>query len=296
MLKYLYIVMKNEKIKAKNTISYDTLAFESVKSRQLTRFVNYKKYEKSVGLTDIIPLFIGYENCLPAHSFGPFARSSYLIHYVTSGKGVYERGGKKYTVKKGEAFIIYPDEATTYTADKENPWSYIWVAFEGSLASELLVLERPVVKINGEPFYEVKNLVDTADYISAEKVASVIMQVFNDIFAVKNTRSNVITQIENYVKTQYMTDISVDGIALAVRLDRRYLSRLFKNEKGVSLQDFIITVRLERAKELLLRGVKVKDVASNCGYQSQFNFTKAFKKRFNVSPSKYIKTKKSTTN
>lgn len=286
--------MKNQKNKSKNVISYDTLAFESVKSRHLTRFVSYKKYENSVGLTDIVPLFIGYENCLPAHSFGPFARSSYLIHYVTAGKGVYERGGKKYVVKKGEAFIIYPDEATVYTADKENPWSYVWVAFEGGLASELLSLERPVVKIDGAPFYEVKNLVDTADYISAEKVTSLIMQTFSDIFSVKNTRSNVITQIENYVKTQYMTDISVDGIALAVRLDRRYLSRLFKNEKGISLQNFIINVRLERAKELLLRGVKVKDVASNCGYQSQFNFTKAFKKRFGVSPLNYSKTQKST--
>ena len=99
MLKYLRCNMKNKNSKVNNAISYDTLAFESVKSRHLTRFVNVRKYENCKGLSDIVPLFIGYENCLPNHSFGPFGRSSYLIHYVVSGKGVFISKGKKYNVK-----------------------------------------------------------------------------------------------------------------------------------------------------------------------------------------------------
>lgn len=269
--------------------SYDTLAFEKVKSRQLTRFVNVRKYENSNGLTDIIPLFVGFENCLPNHSFGPFGRSSYLIHYVFQGKGVFISKGKKYQVKEGEAFIITPEEITTYTADAVNPWSYVWVAFEGGLANELKKLEKPVIALDGKPFEEIKSAVISGEQISAEVVSSIILRVFSEIFNKKKQTENITLQIENYIKTQYMTDISVDGIASAVGLDRRYLGRLFKNEKGVSVQDYIITTRLSRAKELLKRGVKVSDTSVMCGYKDPFNFTKIFKKRFNLSPREYQK-------
>ena len=87
--------MSNTGKKNYSNVNYETLAFENVKSRHLTRFVNFRKYEVSNGLSDVIPLFIGYENCLPNHSFGPFGRSSFLIHNVTSGKGVFIAKGKK---------------------------------------------------------------------------------------------------------------------------------------------------------------------------------------------------------
>ena len=281
--------MKKEKYKLK-TENFETLAFEKVKSRQLTRFINYRKYESGVALNDLTPLFIGYENCLPGHSFGPFGRSSYLIHYVISGKGVFMSKGKKYVVKKGDAFIIAPDEITTYVADSVEPWSYVWIAFNGNLASELKSLERPVISLSEEPFNQVKNLVLTSKIIYAETITAILFNVFNDIFNKKRNDENVVKQIENFVKTQFMTDISVDGIALAVGLDRRYVGRLFKNETGVSLQNFIIETRLNRAKELLLRGYKVSDAAVMSGYNDPFNFTKMFKKRFKISPRSYAKT------
>ena len=284
--------MSNTGKKNYSNVNYETLAFENVKSRHLTRFVNFRKYEVSNGLSDVIPLFIGYENCLPNHSFGPFGRSSYLIHYVTSGKGVFIAKGKKYNVKKGEAFIIMPDEITTYTADKNDPWSYVWIAFNGSLASELKTLEKPVISLREAPFIEVKNLVLSGEGISAEIVSSIILRVFADAFNRKRQNENIAKQIENYIKTQYMTDISVDGIALAVGLDRRYVGRLFKNETGVSVQDFIINVRLDRAKYLLSRGYKVREASVMSGYKDPFNFTKMFTKRFGVSPRAYAKNNK----
>lgn len=280
----------NTKNSKNNKINYDELlAFESVKSRHLTKFVNVRKSNLNVKYNDIIPLFIGYENCLPNHSFGPFARSSYLIHYVTEGKGVFVKKGKKYKVGKGEAFIISPDEITTYTADNLAPWSYVWIAFNGSLAKELDYLERPVVKLSDGLFSEVKNMVLGNTAVYQEEITSIIFKIFSQIFSSKNQIEDVAMQIVNYIDTQYMTDITVDGIASSVGFDRRYVGRMFKKLTGISVQEYIIKTRLDRAKELLKRGYKVSATAVMCGYNDQFNFTKMFTKRVGVSPREYAK-------
>ena len=51
--------MSNIGKKNYSNVNYETLAFENVKSRHLTRFVNFRKYEVSNGLSVVIPLFIG---------------------------------------------------------------------------------------------------------------------------------------------------------------------------------------------------------------------------------------------
>lgn len=42
----------------------------------------------------------GYEECEPGHSFGPAVRKSYMIHYITSGKGIFKCEGKEYHLEK----------------------------------------------------------------------------------------------------------------------------------------------------------------------------------------------------
>ena len=83
---------------------------------------------------DINPLLVGSEDCEPLHSYGPTIRTYYLIHYVVSGKGRFRCPDKEFCLGAGDLFLIPPDEVMFYQADKKEPWSYIWVGFESSLA------------------------------------------------------------------------------------------------------------------------------------------------------------------
>ena len=82
--------------------------------------------------------FCGSENCSPSHSFGPAIRPHYLLHVILSGRGIYQKAGTIYPLKKGDAFLIPPLESTYYQADQKDPWSYAWVGFDGKECENLL--------------------------------------------------------------------------------------------------------------------------------------------------------------
>ncbi len=87
----------------------------------------------------------GWEECKPLHSYGPYARNHYLFHYVISGTGILESTDSNgvtstYKIKSGEGFMIFPKQVNTYYADKEHPWEYTWLEFDGLRVKEVLEL------------------------------------------------------------------------------------------------------------------------------------------------------------
>ena len=82
-------------------------------------------------------------------------------------------------------------------------------------------------------------------------------------------------------------DISVEKIAMLLHMNRSYLSRYFKQNYGMTIQDYLIQTRLYHASRLLKTGATVQDTANMVGYLDAFNFSKIFKKNTGVSPSVY---------
>ena len=83
-------------------------------------------------------------------------------------------------------------------------------------------------------------------------------------------------------------DISVRSIAERVYLHPVYLSKLFKSETGESLGDYIIRVKMERARWLLAHtNRKIYEITAELGYQNPQYFSKMFKKHFGVTPLEY---------
>jgi YesN/AraC family two-component response regulator len=74
------------------------------------------------------------------------------------------------------------------------------------------------------------------------------------------------------------------------------MSKLFKQETGESPINYLIKIRMEKAKELLVKEeLSVKEIANSVGYQDAYHFSKLFKKYTGNSPSDYIKKKTSTS-
>ena len=69
-----------------------------------------------------------------------------------------------------------------------------------------------------------------------------------------------------------------------MNLDRRYLSRLFKEKTGRSIQQYLLEVRLQEADGYLLQGCSVREAAQLSGYEDVSNFSKLYKHHFGKTP------------
>lgn len=87
-----------------------------------------------------------------------------------------------------------------------------------------------------------------------------------------------------------MATASLQTAAAHVNLNPVYLSRYFKNKTGTNYIDYLISVKMKRAAELLqAKENKISKISEMVGYSNEKNFSRAFKKYFGVSPNEYRK-------
>ena len=254
----------------------------------------------------------GYEQCAPLHSFGPFIRNHYLFHYIISGRGSLDATAadgvitRRYQLKAGQGFLICPGLINTYFADERAPWKYVWIEFDGLRASESL---RYAGLSAAHPIYEAEDAAQSAQvrdlmvYIAEHPDSSPLhligyLYLFMDaLIRSSSTRLNAqgnqlqdfyIQEAVNYIEQNYQRNLTVEEVADACRLNRSYFSKLFRENMGCPPQEFLIGVRLAKAAELMCSSsAPISEIAVRCGYSNQFHFSRAFKKRYGISPQKW---------
>ena len=98
------------------------------------------KFYIESSLKPITPRQCGRQECAPGYSFGPFTRDFWILHFVTCGKGYFTNSHGTVEITQNQVFIIRPYEITSYTADKDDPWTYIWIGFSTELPVPLPIV------------------------------------------------------------------------------------------------------------------------------------------------------------
>lgn len=101
----------------------------------------------------------------------------------------------------------------------------------------------------------------------------------------------VAEQIADYLEVHYPERITLDQIAENMYLSPFYISKLFKAEMGKSPIRYVIHLRMEHAKDLLVsqKKMSVSEVAAAVGYDDIYHFSKLFKKEYGIPPTKFRK-------
>lgn len=250
----------------------------------------------------------GYEQCAPLHSFGPFIRNHFLFHYIISGLGTLLSTApngqiRRYDLEAGQGFLICPGLVNTYSADEKEPWKYTWLEFDGLRAAEFLGYAglSPTQPIfwtrDGQQGDSVRDIMlHIADHSEASPLY-LIGQLYLFLDALAQASATRLTakggQLKDfyiqeavvYMEQNYQRNLTVEEIADTCRLNRSYFSKLFKESMGCPPQEFLIRMRMIKATELMRAGgTSIGDIAVQCGYPNQFHFSRAFKKRYGVSP------------
>lgn len=249
----------------------------------------------------------GMSRTEPFHSFGPAIKPHYVIHFVLSGKGRFSIGNKDYFLEEGYGFLIPPDELTFYQADEENPWTYVWVGFNGSMAEELvksmgLSVSTPVFKSDKEKEFT-KAVMDMMEHntfgVANDLRRSGQLYLFLSLIAESahieekgemDKADYYVRRAVEFILSNYCNPIKITDVADYVCINRSYLYTLFKNAMGMSPQQFLTTFRITKAAELLqMTDLPVESIALSCGYSDPLVFTKSFKQMKKMSPSSYRK-------
>ena len=100
--------------------------------------------------------------------------------------------------------------------------------------------------------------------------------------------SNYVEQCQDYVRKHYREKIYAEDIAESLGISAAYLSRLFHKEAGMRLQDYILSVRLDHAANLLMYSDEpIARIAEYVNFPSQSYFGRVFKEKMQMSPRRY---------
>ena len=101
-------------------------------------------------------------------------------------------------------------------------------------------------------------------------------------------RRQIVEQAISYMRDHLDQALSLNDVASVVAVSPRHFIRLFKQETNQPPMEFLINLRLDKARELLKTpGKRVTDVCCEVGYSSLSHFVRLFKRRFGVTPGRY---------
>lgn len=211
----------------------------------------------------------GYSICKAGHSFGPAVRPNYILHYVLDGRGTYRIGSRIYHLEREQGFLIEPNVMTFYQADAQQPWTYLWIGFQGTRADRLMReigLSYRVPTFSSGCGAELQQIVEQilqSDRADIEQQLFVQAQMYtffshiahsvfiqNGGFQMDKQNYYVQAAVE-YIQTNYARSIKVHDIAEYVGVSRSYLTTLFQSILHTSPNAYLTNFRLSRAKEQL---------------------------------------------
>jgi AraC-like DNA-binding protein len=272
------------------------------------RFVGLDGVRKSA--IDLALSYCGIQQCSPLHNNGPEIRDTSFIHIIRSGKGVLKMDGREYHLQSNQAFLIPAGVKAQYTADKNDPWHYMWVGFSGLMSEESMAMagfsrEHPVRSVLNvqQLLKDVEGMIETYHLTFTNELRRngcffhFISHLIEDYQAQGTLEGLSNLQCAQYARKAYhfimehfSEQIKIQELAEQFGVSRNYLYACFKEVYKVSPKQFLNAVRMEHASSLLLsKYLYISQVAHQVGFEDELAFSKAFKEFHHLSPTEFRK-------
>ena len=253
--------------------------------------------------TDIYVDEFGYGQCTSGYIFGE-TRKNYLLQFVYDGIAHVTVGNVNFSVKKGEAFLLPPNIAHAYEADKIVSTERAWISWSGEYASaftqNFVTASCPyhlhVSSLNEvkEHFACLRKLRDrsslslTGIYSHFYGLISLCSKAEPDVQKGVSNDSLLVNDIVHWLEENMQQSISVSDLSRHFGYDESSIFRKFKKHVGLSPKEYIIQQRIALAKGLICQtDLSLDKIATQCGYLDKNTLDKLFIRHGNPSLAKY---------
>lgn len=236
--------------------------------------------------------------------------SDYELMVVTKGTLYIANQSKRFIVHEGEYLLMPPSKSQF--GYKQSRCTFYWLHFNINETknesinlsipeqAKLRDLERLIVLLKQQQDQDIRyknrkyNSFMTAAILCEIEQQNAISVNNEKIFS----QEHLIEETKEYIRWHIQENLKVSTIANYFSYNEKYLTTLFKTVTGLSIKQYILQLKMERAKIALSdTNQHVSQIAYSLGYEDSHYFSNAFKKLMGLSPSEYkLKYGKETIN
>lgn len=232
------------------------------------------------------------------HNNRLFYESEYNMVIVLGGKSRYIINSEEILLKKNDVIIFPPGIVRAGYADKIDPWEFITINFNLELNEngkeffdkEYLLFSNTGTSILGK-FLDIAYLWEGKNPLFAVKCKALISDILyelirNSLPHSKILHSEKLEAARTYIQANFREKLSIEALAERMELSVSYFRKLFTRAYGQSPQQYIMSLRINTAYDLLESGeVNVSEAAILSGFDDIYYFSTLFKKQTGLSPS-----------
>jgi AraC-like DNA-binding protein/mannose-6-phosphate isomerase-like protein (cupin superfamily) len=247
----------------------------------------------------------------------------YELYLCIQGKGQFIIGERSYPLGVGTFTVVEPQTLHLSSPFKNVPFHRYILAVEGSYVEQMLVENRASLmtmsqwlpdadsdsfhmQLNASQLLHLQDILVQLERELKRKqpyypmiVKSLLMQMFaqlgryhsqlSDAMRVGNgTHKRMVEGIISYMMEHYDQPVSAEELCGQFHVSRSTLFRLIKRHTGVTMNEFLVTIRMKKAKELLQEtDLPITEVAASVGFQDISHFCHTFKRLSSMTPSGY---------
>ena len=234
---------------------------------------------------------------------------SYLCLIVVEGSGHIEYEGQRYEMKKGDcAFIDCMKSYSHSTGGGDGLWSLEWVHFYGE---NMAAVYDKYIERGGQAVFTPENadtykqifsrlyeIAGSEDYIRDMKLNAVLNELLAVIMEQSWHPENVsvgkkrreLIEVKAFLDEHYTEKIVLDDLAERFFINKFYMTRIFKETYGTTINNYLISRRITRAKQLLrFTDMTVDEIGNAAGMGDANYFSRMFRKVEGSSPREYRK-------
>ncbi len=273
----------------------------------LSNQVNSKRilYTPSVfANTNLIHLQeVGTLTALKPHTSKRENLASYLFFLVKNGSGSLDYEGRVYPLFAGDCVFLDCQKSYSHHTD-DDLWSLSWAHFYGPNMNGIY---KKYTERSGNPCFrardicvyetvlsELYTIADSNSYVRDmkiyEKLTALLTLLMEESWKpVSPLRGSSarrdLQDIKEYLDEHYQEKLSLDILAERFYINKFYLTRLFKNQFGLSVNNYLLQVRITHAKQLLrFSSLSIEEISRECGLNDANYFSRIFKKVEQMTP------------
>lgn len=231
------------------------------------------------------------------------------FHFVmiTQGEGIFEsKETGKVKINAGDGFILFPGVWHRYKPSKKTGWHEQWVGFAGNVAEEMMnngffSPEKAIIhkcdRTSMLNYFDTLLKLFNNEPFGYQRLASgICMQLMAEAYNIQESNNNeehlnsLVAYAKHLMYKRIDSCVDLNKIASDYGVSYSKFRADFKKQTGSSPLQYYLQLKIEKAKELLLKTNKTqKEIAFSLGFDSDYYFNRLFKEKMGMTPKTFRK-------